>query len=89
MSADPWDDCIRDASALVIAEQRHGVRPTFFDVSAACRVIYGEADRGVDRDEQNWTDFRPRRPWGPPAGFLMTEPVELGAGWSGVIGRFR
>jgi uncharacterized protein YbdZ (MbtH family) len=53
-----------NASFLVLVndEEQHSLWPTFSDVPAGWRVVYGEADRAacLDYIEQNWTDIRPR-----------------------------
>jgi uncharacterized protein YbdZ (MbtH family) len=47
---------------LVNDEEQHGLWPTFADVPAGWRVVYGEADRAGCRDyiEENWPDIRPK-----------------------------
>ncbi len=61
MSTNPFDD---DGSFFVLVndEEQHSLWPTFADVPAGWRVVYGEADRAVCLDyiEQNWTDIRPK-----------------------------
>jgi uncharacterized protein YbdZ (MbtH family) len=43
-------------------EEQHSLWPTFADVPAGWRVVYGETDRAACQDyvEQNWTDIRPK-----------------------------
>jgi uncharacterized protein YbdZ (MbtH family) len=48
VSVNPFDD------------DGHSLWPSFADVPAGWRVVYGEADRAVDYIEQNWTDIRPK-----------------------------
>ena len=62
MSVNPFDD--ENASFLVLIndEEQHSLWPTFADVPAGWRVVFGEADRAscLDYIEQNWSDIRPR-----------------------------
>ena len=63
MSVNPFDD--EDGRVLVrVNEEQHRPWPTFADVPAGWRVVYGEADRAACPDdiEQNWTDMRPKTP---------------------------
>ena len=43
-------------------EDRHSLWPTFADVPAGWRVVFGEATRAdcLAYVEDNWTDMRPR-----------------------------
>ena len=44
-------------------EHQHGLWPTFADVPAGWRVVYGQADRAECLDyniEENWPDIRPK-----------------------------
>jgi uncharacterized protein YbdZ (MbtH family) len=43
-------------------EHQHGLWPTFADVAAGWRVVYGQADRAgcLDYIEENWPDIRPK-----------------------------
>jgi glycopeptidolipid biosynthesis protein len=62
LSTNPFDD--EDATFVVLIndEQQHSLWPSFADVPAGWRVIYGEASRGecLDYVERNWPDIRPR-----------------------------
>ena len=62
MSINPFDDDDGSFLVLVNDEEQHSLWPTFADVPAGWRVVYGEADRAacLDYIEQNWTDIRPR-----------------------------
>jgi uncharacterized protein YbdZ (MbtH family) len=62
VSINPFDDDDGSFLVLVNDEEQHSLWPTFADVPAGWRVVYGEADRAacLDYIEQNWTDIRPR-----------------------------
>ena len=47
---------------LVNDEEQDRRWPTFADVPAGWRVVYGEAERAASLDfiEHNWTDLRPK-----------------------------
>ena len=62
MSTNPFDDDDGSFLVLVNDEEQHSLWPTFADVPAGWRAVYGEADRAacLDYIEQNWTDIRPR-----------------------------
>jgi uncharacterized protein YbdZ (MbtH family) len=62
MSTNPFDDDDGTFFALINDEEQHSLWPTFVEVPAGWRVVYGEADRAacLDYIEQNWTDIRPR-----------------------------
>jgi uncharacterized protein YbdZ (MbtH family) len=62
MSVNPFDDDNGAFLVLINDEEQHSLWPTFSDVPAGWRVVYGEADRAacLDYIEQNWTDIRPR-----------------------------
>ena len=62
MSINPFDDDNGSFFVLVNDEEQHSLWPTFADVPAGWRVVYGEADRAacLDYIEQNWTDIRPK-----------------------------
>ena len=62
LSINPFDDENGSFLVLVNDEEQHSLWPTFADVPAGWRVVYGEADRAacLDYIEQNWTDIRPR-----------------------------
>jgi len=58
----PFDDDDGRFFVLVNDEEQHSLWPSFADVPAGWRVVYGEADRAacLDYIEQNWTDIRPK-----------------------------
>jgi uncharacterized protein YbdZ (MbtH family) len=62
VSINPFDDDNGRFYVLVNDEEQHSLWPTFADVPAGWRVVYGEADRAacLDYIEQNWTDIRPK-----------------------------
>jgi uncharacterized protein YbdZ (MbtH family) len=62
MSVNPFDDDNGSFFVLVNDEEQHSLWPTFADVPAGWRVVYGEADRAacLDYIEQNWPDIRPK-----------------------------
>ncbi len=62
MSTNPFDDDNGTFVVLVNDEDQHSLWPTFADVPAGWRKIFGEADRAecLAYVEQNWTDMRPR-----------------------------
>lgn len=62
MSVNPFDDDNGRFFVLVNDEEQHSLWPTFADVPAGWRVVYGEADRAacLEYIEQNWTDIRPK-----------------------------
>lgn len=57
----PFED--PDASYLVLVndEGQHSLWPTFIDVPAGWRSVFGESSRQecLDYVEKNWTDMRP------------------------------
>jgi uncharacterized protein YbdZ (MbtH family) len=62
MSINPFDDENGSFFVLINDEEQHSLWPTFADVPAGWRVVFGEADRAacLDYIEQNWTDIRPK-----------------------------
>ncbi len=62
VSINPFDDADGSFFVLVNDEDQHSLWPTFADVPAGLRVVYGEADRAacLDYIEQNWSDIRPK-----------------------------
>lgn len=65
MSNNPFDDDNGAFYVLVNEEEQHSLWPTFADVPAGWRIVFGDPD-GATRDdalryvEENWTDLRPR-----------------------------
>ena len=62
LSTNPFDDDNGSFFVLVNDEEQHSLWPTFADVPAGWRVVYGEADRAacLDYIEENWPDIRPK-----------------------------
>ena len=62
MSINPFDDDNGSFYVLINDEEQHSLWPTFADVPAGWRVVYGEADRAacLEYIEQNWPDIRPK-----------------------------
>lgn len=64
MSSNPFDDQDGRFYVLVNTEEQYSLWPTFAEVPAGWRTIFGGPD-GTDRDsalqfvEENWTDMRP------------------------------
>lgn len=65
MSNNPFDDDNGSFYVLVNDEDQHSLWPTFADVPAGWRVVYG-GEQGATRTacleyvEANWTDLRPQ-----------------------------
>lgn len=62
VSINPFDDGDGSFFVLVNNEEQHSLWPTFADVPAGWRVMFGEADRAACLDfiEQDWPDIRPK-----------------------------
>src|SRR6201993_4068333 len=62
VSTNPFDDDNGSFFVLVNDEEQHSLWPTFAEIPAGWRVVYGEAERAacLDYIEQNWTDIRPK-----------------------------
>ncbi|EPH43661.1 MbtH family protein [Streptomyces aurantiacus] len=62
MSSNPFDDADGQFYVLVNDEEQHSLWPSFSEVPAGWRVVFGEAGRQecLDYVEQNWTDLRPK-----------------------------
>ncbi|MBJ8340360.1 MULTISPECIES: MbtH family protein [Antrihabitans] len=62
MSTNPFDDEDGRFYVLVNDEDQHSIWPTFAEVPAGWRVVFGEESRPacVEYVEQNWTDMRPK-----------------------------
>ncbi|RAG85061.1 MbtH family protein [Streptacidiphilus pinicola] len=61
MSTNPFDDDNGRFHVVVNDEGQHSLWPTFADVPAGWRTVFGEATRAqcLEYVEQNWTDLRP------------------------------
>ncbi|HEX2400959.1 MAG TPA: MbtH family protein [Mycobacterium sp.] len=62
MSTNPFDDDNGSFVVLVNDEDQHSLWPTFVDVPAGWRVVFGESARAdcLAYVEEHWTDMRPR-----------------------------
>ncbi|GAA2700026.1 MbtH family protein [Nonomuraea recticatena] len=62
MSTNPFDDADGRFYVLVNDEEQHSLWPSFAEVPAGWRVVFGEDARGscLEYVEQHWTDMRPR-----------------------------
>jgi len=62
MSINPFDDDNGSFFVLVNDEEQHSLWPSFVDVPAGWRIVYGDAARQacLEYIDQNWTDIRPK-----------------------------
>ena len=62
MSTNPFDDEDGRFYVLVNDEDQHSLWPTFSEVTAGWRVVFGEDSRKacLEYVEANWTDMRPK-----------------------------
>ena len=65
MSTNPFDDDNGSFYVLVNEEDQHSLWPTFADVPAGWRVVYGSQQGATRADcldyvETTWTDLRPK-----------------------------
>ncbi len=62
MSSNPFDDPEGRFYVLVNDEEQHSLWPTFAEIPAGWRAVFGEAGRQdcLDYVEENWTDLRPK-----------------------------
>lgn len=62
MSTNPFDDEDGRFYVLVNDEDQHSLWPTFSEVPAGWRVVFGEESRAacLEYVEKNWTDMRPK-----------------------------
>lgn len=61
MSTNPFDDEDAAFSVVVNDEGQHSIWPTFAEVPAGWRVVFGPAGRAevIAYVDGNWTDLRP------------------------------
>ncbi|GAA2336150.1 MbtH family protein [Dactylosporangium salmoneum] len=61
MSTNPFEDPEGRYYVLVNDENQHSLWPTFADVPAGWRIVFGEdaRDACLDYVERHWTDMRP------------------------------
>jgi MbtH protein len=62
MSTNPFDDEDGQFYVLVNDEEQYSLWPTFAQVPAGWRIVFGAEDRRrcVDYVDATWTDMRPR-----------------------------
>ncbi len=62
MRTNPFDDDNGVFYVLVNDEEQHSLWPTFADVPAGWRVVFGADSRAncLRYVEENWTDMRPK-----------------------------
>lgn len=62
MTVNPFDDENGEFYVLVNDEDQHSLWPTFADVPAGWKVVFGPAGRAesIGYVDENWTDMRPR-----------------------------
>lgn len=62
VSINPFDDDKGTFFVLVNDEEQHSLWPSFAEVPAGWRVVYGEADRTacLEYVEEHWPDIRPK-----------------------------
>jgi uncharacterized protein YbdZ (MbtH family) len=62
MSINPFEDETGTFLVLVNDEEQHSLWPTFADIPAGWRQVYGEASRAecLQYVEEHWPDIRPK-----------------------------
>ncbi|MEU5979502.1 MbtH family protein [Streptomyces sp. NPDC047315] len=62
MSSNPFDDTDGRFFVLVNEEDQHSLWPSFVEIPAGWKSVFGEDGRQecLDFIEANWTDLRPR-----------------------------
>ncbi|MFJ9598285.1 MbtH family protein [Streptomyces virginiae] len=62
MSSNPFDDADGRFYVLVNDEGQHSLWPSFAEVPAGWRIVFGEESRQLclEHVEANWTDLRPQ-----------------------------
>ncbi|WP_331743262.1 MbtH family protein (plasmid) [Streptomyces sp. NBC_01136] len=62
MSSNPFDDENGEFFVVVNDEDQHSLWPTFAEVPAGWRTVFGAAGRAecLSYVEENWTDLRPK-----------------------------
>ena len=62
MSSNPFDDADGRFYVLVNDEQQHSLWPSFTEVPAGWRIVFGEEsrDKCLAYVEENWADLRPQ-----------------------------
>ncbi|MFJ6480532.1 MULTISPECIES: MbtH family protein [unclassified Streptomyces] len=62
MSSNPFDDADGRFYVLANEEEQHSLWPSFAEVPAGWRIIFGEESRQrcLEHVEEHWTDLRPK-----------------------------
>ncbi|MCX5176218.1 MbtH family protein [Streptomyces virginiae] len=62
MSSNPFDDAEGGFYVVVNDEEQHSLWPSFTEIPAGWRVMFGEEsrERCLEHVEANWTDLRPK-----------------------------
>ncbi|MGI5348316.1 MbtH family protein [Streptomyces sp. CA-250714] len=62
MSTNPFDNEEGTFYVLVNDEEQHSLWPTFAEVPAGWRVVFGEDERAkcLEYIEEHWSDLRPK-----------------------------
>jgi MbtH protein len=62
MSSNPFDDETGEFFVVVNDEEQHALWPTFAEVPAGWRTVFGAAGRAecLAYIEEHWTDLRPK-----------------------------
>lgn len=62
MSTNPFDDETGTFIVLINGEEQHSLWPSFADIPAGWRQVYGEAARAdcLQYVEEHWPDMRPK-----------------------------
>ncbi|ARE74069.1 MbtH family protein [Streptomyces sp. NPDC059558] len=62
MSSNPFDDADGRFYVLVNDEEQHSLWPSFAEIPAGWRIVFGEESRQqcLEHVEANWTDLRPK-----------------------------
>ncbi|GGV66787.1 MbtH family protein [Streptomyces longisporoflavus] len=62
MSSNPFDDADGRFYVVVNEEQQHSLWPSFSEVPAGWRIVFGEEsrDKCLAYVDEHWTDLRPQ-----------------------------
>ncbi len=62
MNTNPFDDETATFVVVINDEEQHSLWPTFAEVPAGWRRVFGEANRAecLQFVEEHWTDMRPK-----------------------------
>ncbi|WP_030713075.1 MbtH family protein [Streptomyces sp. NRRL S-237] len=77
MSSNPFDDADGRFYVVVNDEEQHSLWPSFTEIPAGWRVVFGEEsrERCLEHVEANWTDLRPKS----LRDALAADPVSVGS----------